>query len=83
MISDSLLSRKAVVDADGRFSIDSLVFIIPEDNESYKVISKYDEEDDYENKSVMDYINIVLSNDFKYYFYDENWDIVDGVKYEK
>lgn len=80
MRNNYLLSENAVVDVDNSFSFRGISFKIPEDNEQYRVINKYDESEDYDNESNMDNILVVLGKDFKFYFYDQNGDEVKNVK---
>ena len=54
-----------------------------EDNDDYRVISKYSEDDEYTNESKMDQVNVVLGSDFKFYFYDEDGEVIKGVKFQK
>ena len=83
MRNNYLYTEKAIVNVDNEFSAKGFSFVIPEDNEQYRVVSKYDEDDNYENESLMTYVNVVLGRDMKLYFYDQNWEAIDKVAFKK
>lgn len=83
MRNNYFFSKKVPVNVDNEFSLNGIKFIVPEDNDDYRVISKYSEDDEYTNESKMDQVNVVLGSDFKFYFYDEDGEIIKGVKFQK
>lgn len=83
MRNNYILSQNAVVDVDNQFSLNGMIFQIPEENEDYRVVNKYNESEDYDNESNMDSILIVLGRDFKYYFYNQNGEEVKNIKLKK
>lgn len=83
MRNNYFFSKKVPVNVDNEFSLNGIKFTVPVDNDSYRVISKYSETDDYTNESKMDQVNVVLGSDFKFYFYDEDGEIIKGVKFQK
>ena len=83
MRNNYFFSKKVPVNVDNEFSLNGIKFTVPEDNDDYRVISKYSESDEYTNESKMDQVNVVLGSDFKFYFYDEDGEIIKGVKFQK
>ena len=83
MMSDFIISKDVVVDADNKFSLLGLDFIIPQDNNRYKVFKKYDELEEFENESAMDTVTVKLNKDFQVKFFDENDEEVFGVEIKK
>ena len=83
MRNNYFFSKKVPVNVDNEFSLNGIKFTVPEDNDDYKVILKYSEADEYTNESKMDQVNVVLGSDFKLYFYDEDGEIIKGVKFQK
>lgn len=83
MRNNYFFSKKVPVNVDNEFSLNGIKFTVPIDNDNYRVISKYSEADDYTNESKMDQVNVVLGSDFKFYFYDEDGEIIKGVKFQK
>lgn len=81
MRNNYLFSEKVLVDADNKFSVRGFEFSIPEKNENYRVIKKYDEVDDYENEANMNYIMVVIGRDYEFYFYDELGEAVEGIRF--
>lgn len=78
-----MMTTRAIVNADNEFTLDGIVFVIPEDNAGYKVFKKYDEVEEYENESFMESISVELSEDLKLKFYDEANQEVEGVFLKK
>lgn len=78
-MSNNILKRNIVVNADNEFDFSGRTFIIPESNKKYKVLKKYNEVDEYENESFMEYVSVGLGANLSLKFYDENDDEVHGV----
>lgn len=83
MKNNYFFSKKVPVNVNNEFSLNGMKFIIPENNDNYRVVSKYGEIEDYTNESKMDQVNIVLGSDFKLYFYDEDGEAIKGIKFQK
>lgn len=83
MKNNYIFSKKTPINVDNEFLLDDFKFVIPRDNEEYKVTSRYDEVDEYTNESKMDSVTVTLGSDFKLYFYNENGEIIDDVKFKK
>lgn len=77
MMKDKMISR--VVDADNIFKFAGYEFVIPEENESYKVASKYGEVEDYENYSNTDTVKILIDDKLTLRFYDEDGKEIEGI----
>lgn len=83
MRNNYFFSKKVPVNVDNEFSLNGIKFTVPEDNDNYRVISKCGDTYEYTNESKMDQVNVILGNDFKLYFYDEDMEIIKGIKFQK
>lgn len=83
MRNNYFYTEQPVVDVDNEFRVNGFKFVIPRENEEYRVVDRYDEDDNYENESTMTYVNFVLGSDMKLYFYDQNWEPINKVTFKK
>ena len=82
-MNNGIIKRGIVVNADNEFIFLDATFIIPESNKKYRVLKKYDEVDDYENESFMEYVSVGIGVDMALKFYDENEEEIYGVVLKK
>jgi len=66
------------VNTDNEFEFMNRTFAIDESVEQYKVYNKAGEADDYTNEAMMDKILVVVDNDIKLRFYDQDLNEIDG-----
>ena len=67
------------VDADNEFTYEGITYFIAESNKQYKVFDKYDEVEDYKNRTEMTKILVMhLKNGFVLFF-DERYEAVHDV----
>lgn len=77
------IERKAVVDTDNKFSVLGMDFLLPLDNEDYKVLKKAGDVEEYENESRMDAVTVKMDKDLYLRFYNENGKEIHGVELQK
>ena len=82
-MSEKIIKKGIVVNADNEFEFLNATFIIPESNKKYKVLKKYNEVDEYENESFMEYVSVGLGVGLSLKFYDENEEVIEGVVLKK
>ena len=66
------------VDTDNEFKFMNRTFVIDESVEQYKVHNKAGEVYDYTNEAIMDKILVVVDNENKLRFYDQDLNEIDG-----
>lgn len=66
------------VNTDNEFEFMNRTFTIDESVEQYKVYNKAGEADDYTNEAMMDKILVVVDNENKLRFYDQDLNEIDG-----
>lgn len=72
-------SKWCCVNTENEFIFMGQTFVIPENNENYKVINKASEIEDYTNEAYMEEILVVVDNNHSIWFYDQNFDFVENV----
>jgi hypothetical protein len=66
------------VDTDNEFEFMNQSFVISETVEEYKVHNKAGRVEDYTNEAYMEDILVVIDNDNKLHFYNQNYDVVEN-----
>lgn len=75
---DFKITQTSVVNTDNEFYFGNIKFVIPDNNREYEVFRKSGEEENYENESKMDRVNVVLDKD-GLKFYNQILEEINGV----
>lgn len=78
ILKNSISTQWCYVNTDNEFNFMNQTFVINQSVEEYKVHNKAGSVEDYTNEAYMEEILVVINNENKLSFFNQNYDLVDS-----